>query len=75
MSDWFFCLRYWFSVIDVERILLFGCYFVVKLVLSDKNKMSWRFLFFFVEVEFFKFVLDIVRKCFLVLKIILKDYF
>ena len=73
-SDWSSRPRYWPSATDVERILSLGCHLVAKPAPSDKNKTSWRFSFSLAEVELSKLVPDTARKCFLALKIILKDH-
>lgn len=74
MSDWSSRLRYWPGATDVERIMSLGCHLVAKPAPSDKNKTSWRFSFSLAEVELSKLVPDTARRCFLALKIILKDH-
>ncbi|XP_068723077.1 uncharacterized protein [Montipora capricornis] len=75
MSDWASRPRYWPSVVEAQRIMSLGCHLVAKPAPSDKEKTSWRFSFSLGEVELSKLVPDTARKCFLALKIILKDHF
>ncbi|KAL9979216.1 hypothetical protein ACROYT_G016846 [Oculina patagonica] len=74
MSDWSSRPRYWPSVVEAQRIMSHGCHLVAKPAPSDQNKTSWRFSFSLAEVELSKLVPDTARKCFLALKIILKDH-
>ena len=74
MSDWSSRPRYWPSVDEAQRIMSLGCHLVAKSEPSDKEETSWRFSFSLAEVELSKLVPDTARKCFLALKIILKDH-
>ena len=74
MSDWASRPRYWPSVDEAQRIMSLGCHLVAKSEPSDKEETSWRFSFSLAEVELSKLVPDTARKCFLALKIILKDH-
>ena len=74
MSDWASRPRYWPSVDDAQRIMSLGCHLVAKPAPGDKEETSWRFSFSLAEVELSKLVPDTARKCFLALKIILKDH-
>ncbi|KAL9979215.1 hypothetical protein ACROYT_G016845 [Oculina patagonica] len=74
MSDWPTRPRYWPSVDEAQRIVSLGCHLVAKPAPSDESKTSWRFSFSLAEVELSKLVPDTARKCFLALKIILKDH-
>ena len=74
MSDWPSRQRYWPSVVDAQRIMSLGCHLVAKPAPSDKDETSWRFSFSLAELELSKFIPDTARKCFLALKIILKDH-
>ncbi|XP_068744137.1 uncharacterized protein [Montipora capricornis] len=74
MSDWSSRPRYWPSVVEAQRIMSFGCHLVAKPAPTDKDQTSWRFSFSLAEVELSKLVPDTARKCFLALKIILKDH-
>jgi hypothetical protein len=74
LSDWPERQRCWPSQEDVHRIKLRGCHLVPKPAPSDKEKTSWRFSFSLAEVELSKLVPNTARKCFLALKIILKDH-
>ena len=74
LSDWGNRARFWPSIADVHRIMSLGCHLVAKPAPSDKNKTSWRFSFSLAEVELSKLVPDTARKCFMAMKIILKDH-
>ncbi len=74
MSDWSSRPRYWPSVDEAQRIMSLGCHLVAKPAPNDQDKTSWRFSFSLAEVELSKLVPDTARKCFLALKIILKDH-
>ncbi|XP_078366634.1 uncharacterized protein LOC144650759 [Oculina patagonica] len=74
MSDWPSRPRYWPSVEEAWRIMSLGCHLVAKPAPNDEDKTSWRFSFSLAEVELSKLVPDTARKCFLALKIILKDH-
>ncbi|XP_068742989.1 uncharacterized protein [Montipora capricornis] len=74
MSDWSSRPRYWPSVVEAQRIMSFGCHLVAKPAPTDEDQTSWRFSFSLAEVELSKLVPDTARKCFLALKIILKDH-
>ncbi|XP_078364437.1 uncharacterized protein LOC144648865 [Oculina patagonica] len=74
MSDWSFRPRYWPSADEAQRIMSLGCQLVAKSAPNDREKTSWRFSFSLAEVELSKLVPDTARKCFLALKIILKDH-
>ncbi|XP_078364436.1 uncharacterized protein LOC144648864 [Oculina patagonica] len=73
-SDWPTRPRYWPKVDDVQRITSLGCHLVTKPAPKDQDKTSWRFSFSLAEVELSKLVPETARKCFLALKIILKDH-
>ena len=74
VSDWPSRPRYWPSVDEAQRIMSLGCHLVPKPAPNDTDKTSWRFSFSVAEVELSKLVPDTARKCFLALKIILKDH-
>ncbi|XP_022794535.1 uncharacterized protein LOC111333257 [Stylophora pistillata] len=74
MSDWSSRPRYWPSATNEKEIMSLGCRLVAKPAPSDKNKTIWRFSFSLAEMELSKLVSDTARKCFLALKIILKDH-
>jgi len=74
ISDWPSRPRYWPSFNDAQRILSLGCHLVAKPSPDDEAKTSWRFSFSVAEVELSKLVPETARKCFLALKIILKDH-
>ena len=74
LSDWSSRQRYWPSLVDAQRIMSLGCHFVAKPAPYDKEKTSWRFSFSLAEIELSKLVPDTARKCFLAMKIILKDH-
>ena len=73
-SDWPSRPRYWPSMADAQRIMSLGCHVVAKSAPSDKENKSWRFSFSVAECELSKLVPDTAKKCFLALKIILKDH-
>lgn len=73
-SDWPSRPRYWPSLVDVQRIMALGCHLVAKSAPGDKDQESWRFSFSLAEVELSKLVPDTARKCYLALKIILRDH-
>ena len=67
--------RRWPSPEDVDRIVNMGCHLVPKSQEEkDKKELTWRFSFSKAEVELSKLINDTARKCFLALKIILKDH-
>ena len=74
ISDWPSRQRYWPSLADAQRIMSLGCHLVPKPAPNDQAKTSWRFSFSVAEVELSKLVPETARKCFLALKIILKDH-
>ena len=74
LSDWSSRQRYWPSLVDAQRIMSLGCHLVAKPAPYDKEKTSWRFSFSLAEVELSKLVPDTARKCFLAMKIVLKDH-
>ena len=74
ISDWPSRQRYWPSLADAQRIMSLGCHLVAKPAPDDGDKSSWRFSFSIAEVELFKLVPETARKCFLAMKIILKDH-
>ncbi|XP_068723034.1 uncharacterized protein [Montipora capricornis] len=74
MCDWASRPRYWPSEFEAQRIMSFGCHLVAKSAPKDKDQTSWRLSFSLAEVELSKLVPDTARKCFLALKIILKDH-
>ena len=74
MSDWASRPRYWPSVDEAQRIMSLGCHLVAKSAPNDTHKTSWRFSFSLAEVELSKLVPETARKCFLALKIMLKDH-
>ena len=74
MSDWPSRPRYWPSVDKAQKIMSLGCHLVPKSAPNDKDKTSWRFSFSVAEVELSKLVPVTAKKCFLALKIILKDH-
>jgi len=74
ISDWPSRQRYWPSLADVQRIMSLGCHLVAKPAPNDEDKTSWRFSFSVAEVELSKLVPETARKCFLAMKIILKDH-
>ena len=51
-----------------------GCHLVAKPAPNDEEQTSWRFSFSSAEVELSKLVPDTARKCFLALKVTLKDH-
>ena len=74
ISDWPSRQRYWPSLADAQRIMALGCHLVAKPAPYDEDKTSWRFSFSVAEVELSKLVPETARKCFLAMKIILKDH-
>ena len=74
ISDWSSRQRHWPSLADAQRIMSLGCHLVAKPAPDDENKSSWRFSFSLAEVELSKLVPETARKCFLAMKIILKDH-
>ena len=74
ISDWPSRQRYWPSLADAQRIMSLGCHLVAKPAPDDEDKSSWRFSFSVAEVELSKLVPETARKCFLAMKIILKDH-
>ena len=74
LSDWSSRQRYWPSFVDAQRIMSLGCHLVAKSAPNDEKETSWRFSFSLAEVELSKLVPDTARKCFLAMKIILKDH-
>ena len=74
MSDWPSRPRYWPSAHEAQRIISLGCHLVAKAAPTDTKSTSWRFSFSVAEVELSKLVPDTARKCFLALKIILKEH-
>lgn len=74
LSDWPSRQRYWPSLADAQRIMSLGCHLVAKPAPDDEDKSSWRFSFSVAEVELSKLVPETARKCFLAMKIILKDH-
>ena len=74
LSDWPSRPRYWPSLADTQRMISLGCHLVAKPAPSDVDQRSWRFSFSLAEVELSKLVPDVARKCFVALKIILKDH-
>ena len=74
ISDWSSRQRYWPSLADAQRIMSLGCHLVAKPAPDDENKTSWRISFSVAEVELSKLVPETARKCFLAMKIILKDH-
>ena len=74
ISDWCSRQRYWPSLADAQRIMALGCHLVAKPAPYDEDKTSWRFSFSVAEVELSKLVPETARKCFLAMKIILKDH-
>ena len=74
LSDWSSRPRYWPRVDEAQRIISLGCHLVAKPAPGDTEENSWRFSFSLAEVELSKLVPDTARKCFLALKIILKDH-
>ena len=74
ISDWPSRQRYWPSLADAQRIMSLGCHLVAKPATDDDDKTSWRFSFSVAEVELSKLVPETARKCFLAMKIILKDH-
>ena len=74
ISDWPSRQRYWPSLADAQRIMSLGCHLVAKPAPDGEDKTSWRFSFSVAEVELSKLVPETARKCFLAMKIILKDH-
>ena len=74
LSDWLSRPRYWPSLADAQRMISLGCHLVAKPAPSDVDQRSWRFSFSLAEVELSKLVPEVARKCFVALKIILKDH-
>ena len=74
LSDWPSRPRYWPTLVDAQRMISLGCHLVAKPAPSDVDQRSWRFSFSLAEVELSKLVPDVARKCFVALKIILKDH-
>ena len=74
MSNWPYRPRYWPCIDDAQRIISLGCHLVAKPAPNDEDKTSWRFSFSLAEVELSKLVPHTARKCFLALKIILRDH-
>ena len=72
MSDWPSRPRYWPCIDEAQRIISLGCHLVAKP--APYHKTSWRFSFSLAEVELSKLVPDTARKCFLAVKIILRDH-
>ena len=73
-SDWPSRPRYWPCIADAQRIMSLGCHVVAKSAPRDKENKSWRFSFSVAECEQSKLVPDTATKCFLALKIILRDH-
>lgn len=74
-SDWPMRNRQWPKQVDAQRIVNeIGCHLVPKSPLDDKKGIHWRYSFSKAEVELSKLVPPAARKCFIVLKIISKDY-
>ena len=74
ISDWPSRQRYWPSLADAQRIMSLGCHLVAKPAPDDEDKTSWRFSFSVAEVELSRLVPETARKCFLAMKIILKEH-
>jgi len=74
ISDWPSRQRYWPSLVDAQKIMSLGCHLVAKPAPDDEDETSWRFSFSVAEVELSKLVPETARKCFLAVKIILKDH-
>ena len=74
ICDWPSRQRYWPSLADAQRIMSIGCHLVAKPAPDDEDETSWRFSFSVAEVELSKLVPETARKCFLAMKIILKDH-
>ena len=73
-SDWPSRPRYWPCIADAQRIMSLGCHVVAKSAPRNKENKSWRFSFSVAECELSKLVPDTATKCFLALKIILRDH-
>ena len=74
ISDWPSRQRYWPSLADAQRIMSLGCHLVAKPAPDDEDKTTWRFSFSLAEAELFQLVPETARKCYLAMKIILKDH-
>lgn len=74
LSDWPERKRFWPSNKDVRRVVSLGCHLVPKPAQFDEKQTSWRFSFSLAEVELSRLIPVTARKCFLALKIILKDH-
>ncbi|KAK3712197.1 hypothetical protein QZH41_018427 [Actinostola sp. cb2023] len=67
--------RLWPSLEDVRRITSHGCHLVAKPRYYNGDRLPyWRFSFSVAEVELSKLVPDTARRCFMALKVILKDH-
>ncbi|KAK3712198.1 hypothetical protein QZH41_018428 [Actinostola sp. cb2023] len=67
--------RLWPSLEDVRRITSHGCHLVAKPISCKGGRVpAWRFSFSVAEVELSKLVPDTARRCFMALKVILKDH-
>lgn len=73
-SDWSTRQRCWPSPEGVTRIMSYGCHLVAKPHDEDEWQTSWRLSFSLAEVELSKLVPNTAKKCFLALKIIVKDH-
>lgn len=73
-SDWSTRQRCWPSPEGVTRIMSYGCHLVAKPHDEDERQTSWRLSFSLAEVELSKLVPNTAKKCFLALKIIVKDH-
>ena len=74
LSDWPRWEIKWLESNQVQRIANLGCDLVPKSQPKDRRGTTWRYSFSRAEVELSKLIMENARNCFLVLKIIGKDY-
>ena len=74
LSDWPRWEIKWLESDQVQRIANLGCDLVPKSQPKDRRGTTWRYSFSRAEVELSKLIMENARNCFLVLKIIGKDY-
>ena len=66
--------KLWPDISTINRITSFGCHFVPKSQLNDKEELTWRISFSKAEVELSKLVPPLARMCLIGLKVIKNDY-
>lgn len=72
-SDWSTRQRYWPKPDEVTRIMSSGCHLVAKPP-PNGQQTEWGLSFSLAEVQLSELVPKPARKCFLALKVILKDH-